>query len=222
MRTIRTYKLRRSRITPLQQEALLQHAPKFLLDPELSPINLARDLQRTHFVVEVGFGMGEATWQLAQSQPDTAVLALDLHTPGIGRLVAYLHEHEIENVKILEQDAIAVLEEKILDDSIDALRLFFPDPWPKKRHIKRRFISAENLDLLARKIKVGGSLHIATDWDDYADMCEELLTAHPNWKLIPKSELCQPKKRPKTKFEMRGISAGREITDLVAERIEGL
>ena len=222
MRTIRTYKLRRSRITPLQQEALLHHAPKFLLDPELSPINLARDLQKNYFVVEVGFGMGEATWQLALSQPDTAVLALDLHTPGIGKLVAYLHDNAVDNVKILEQDAIVVLEDKILDDSIDALRLFFPDPWPKKRHIKRRFISAENLDLLARKIKIGGSLHIATDWDDYAHMCEELLTAHPNWKLIPKSELCQPEKRPKTKFEMRGISEGREITDLVAERIQGL
>ena len=222
MRTIRTYKLRRSRITPLQQEALLHHAPEFLLDPELSPIDLAEILKKTYFVVEVGFGMGEATWQLAERQPDTAVLALDLHTPGIGRLVAHLHEHSIDNVKILEQDAITVLEEKIQDSSIDALRLFFPDPWPKKRHIKRRFISAENLDLLASKIKVGGSLHIATDWDDYAEMCEELITVHPLWQAIPKSDLCQPEQRPKTKFEMRGISEGRRITDLVAERIQGL
>lgn len=222
MRTIRTYKLRRSRITPLQEEALLQHAPTYLLDPALSPIQLAETLHKTYFIVEVGFGMGEATWQLALRQPETAVLALDLHTPGIGRLVAYLHEHSIENVKILEADAISVLEEKILDSSIDALRLFFPDPWPKKRHIKRRFISTENLDLLASKIKVGGSLHIATDWDDYAFMSEELISAHPLWTLIPKSELCQPEQRPKTKFEMRGISEGRRITDLVAERVQGL
>lgn len=222
MRTIRTYKLRRSRITPLQEEALLRHAPKFLLDPNLSPVNLAEMLKKNYFIVEVGFGMGEATWQLAERQPDTAVLALDLHTPGIGRLVAHLHEHSIDNVKILEADAISVLEEKILDNSIDALRLFFPDPWPKKRHIKRRFISTENLDLLASKIKVGGSLHIATDWDDYAFMSEELINVHPLWKLIPMSELCQPEQRPKTKFEMRGTSEGRRITDLVAERVQGL
>ena len=219
MRTIRTYKLRRSRITPLQEEALLTHAPAYLLDPELSPINLAHSLHRKYFVVEVGFGMGEATWQLAERQPDTAVLALDLHTPGIGRLVAYLHEHTIDNVKILEADAISVLEEKIQNDSVDALRLFFPDPWPKKRHIKRRFISAENLDLLASKIKVGGSLHIATDWDDYAVMSEELITVHSQWKLVSQSELCNPEQRPKTKFEMRGIADGRRITDLVAERV---
>jgi len=219
MRTIRTYKLRRSRITPLQEEALLQHAPKYLLDKDLSPINLASMLEKKYFIVEVGFGMGEATWQLAELQPDTAVLALDLHTPGIGRLIASLNEHNIENVKILEADAISVLEEKILDSSVDALRLFFPDPWPKKRHYKRRFISTENLTLLADKVKIGGSLHIATDWDDYAEMCKELITAHPAWILVKESELCKPEHRPKTKFEMRGITAGRRITDLVACRV---
>lgn len=174
----------------------------------------------TELVLEIGFGMGEATVGLAQAQPELAVLAVDLHTPGIGTLLTNLKASEISNVKVIEADALQVIRHQIADNSLLGVRVFFPDPWPKKRHHKRRLISADNLKLLASKVQLGGFLHIATDWSDYAQQVDDLLSNSANWQIVTDGHPCSNQViRPKTKFELRGIEAGREISDLVAIRI---
>jgi tRNA (guanine-N7-)-methyltransferase len=165
--------------------------------------------------------MGEATIGLADSQRDLGVLAIDVHTPGIGRLLNEIARLELTNVRVFEGNGLALLENRIADADLDGLRLFFPDPWPKARHHKRRFVTAEHMSLVAQKVRTGGFFHFATDWQDYADQAHAVLAAHPQWTLLRAGEgveYAQPHDRPRTRFEQRGIDAGREITDLVAVR----
>jgi tRNA (guanine-N7-)-methyltransferase len=218
-RPIRTYKLRRTQLSGVLQAAMDKHGEKLVLPPTSEVINLGQSLKLPHFLIEIGFGMGEATVELAKKQPDVAVLALDLHTPGIGKLVYELAENSIDNVRVMEADALEVLEHNIAPDSVDAVRLFFPDPWPKARHHKRRFIVPENLELVASRLKLGGCLHIATDWLDYAENARENLAASPRWKFVESTELCDPAQRPRTKFEQRGIDEKRVITDIVVMKV---
>ncbi|MEY4322978.1 MAG: hypothetical protein RL410_759 [Actinomycetota bacterium] len=215
---IRTYKLRRGRVSDAQQTALDKLGDSYFVAGD-GIINLAHDLNCPYFLIEIGFGMGEATVALAKTQPDVAVLAMDLHTPGIGKLIKELGEDNLTHVKLLEADALEILRGRIADSSVDAIRLFFPDPWPKSRHHKRRFIVPQNLDLVADKLKVGGALHIATDWVEYAENAMENLTVSPRWTIVDATPLCDPKLRPRTKFEQKGLDAGRTITDIVAVRV---
>jgi tRNA (guanine-N7-)-methyltransferase len=196
------------------------HGKRLVIAPTSEILNLATELTLPHFLIEIGFGMGEATVELAQVQKDVAVLALDLHTPGIGKLVYELAEKQIETVRVMEADALEILENNIAPDSVDAVRLFFPDPWPKSRHHKRRFIVPENLELVASRLKVGGCLHIATDWLEYAENARENLEASPRWKFVESTALCDPKLRPRTKFEQRGIDEKRVITDIVVVKVQ--
>lgn len=218
---IRTYKLRRSRVTASQAQALETLRSKFVLDAGDSKIDLRAETGRSSWVVEIGFGMGEATVALAQAQPAVAVLAIDVHTPGVGKLLHQLEEHNLDNVRVIEGDALHILRGNIVDGSLTGVRLFFPDPWPKARHHKRRFIQTENLTLVAEKVQVGGFLHIATDWENYAEHALENLAQLPQWEILEPGlgvELAQPSERPRTRFEQRGIDAGRKITDIVAVR----
>jgi tRNA (guanine-N7-)-methyltransferase len=137
----------------------------------------------------------------------------------VGKLITRLHEQGSSNVRIIEGDALEVLAERIPDHALAGVRLFFPDPWPKKRHHKRRFVQPKNLQLVAQKVRAGGFLHIATDWPEYAEFAAEVLAEMPEWKLLSDGagvKYAQPKERPLTKFEQRGIEAGRPIRDLVA------
>jgi len=218
---IRTFKLRRSRVTGAQAAALQALAPQFLIGEGSDTINLGSSLNRQLFIMDIGFGMGEATLANAVQYPQTAVLSLDVHTPGIGRLLNLLNDNGIENVRVMEADALEVMRIRIEYATLDGVRLFFPDPWPKTRHHKRRFIISSNLTLVASKVKVGGFFHLATDIENYAEQAIEELTAHPHWKLLPLGEgveAAQPQERPRTRFEQRGLDAGRAITDIVAIR----
>ncbi len=215
---IRTYKLRRGRVSDAQQSALDNLGSSYFVSGD-GVINLAEELKLPYFLIEIGFGMGEATVALAQLQPEVAVLAMDLHTPGIGKLIKELGEDNLTHVKLLEADALEILRTRIADSSVDAVRLFFPDPWPKSRHHKRRFIVPQNLEQVADKLKIGGALHIATDWVEYAENALENLNASPRWKIVESTSLCDPSQRPRTKFEQKGLDAGRTITDIVAVRV---
>lgn len=215
---IRTYKLRRSRVTALQASSISDHGDQYIYPIGESKINLADELGLENFVIEIGFGMGEATWQYANAQPNVAVLAIDLHTPGVGKLISDLQTRNLNNVRIIEGDALEILRTRITKDSVDGIRLFFPDPWPKKRHFKRRFVNSENLSLLAQVVKPGGFFHFATDWQDYADWTREELQAHSDWNLQESPQVGIWSDRPTTRFETKGKNLGREITDLIAFR----
>ena len=165
--------------------------------------------------------MGDATLVQAARHPDIGILAIDVHTPGVGKLLAELEESGIDNVRVVEGDALALLHDQLPEAAVIGLRIYFPDPWPKTRHHKRRIISPANLDLFAAKLQPGGFIHFATDWQNYADAARELLGAHPAFSLQPDDvELPYASRatRPPTKFERRGRAAGRTITDLIAVR----
>jgi tRNA (guanine-N7-)-methyltransferase len=223
-REVKTYKLRRGRVTQLQASAIETFGSEYVWPAEggLLELPAAIGANLEDIVVEIGFGMGEATAKIAALQPELGVVALDLHTPGVGRLIYMLQSQGSSNVRIIEGDALEVLKARIPDASLAGVRLFFPDPWPKKRHHKRRFVQSENLNLVAQKVRPGGFLHVATDWPEYAEFAEEMLIANPNWELYPAGDgqrWAFPQERPRTRFEQRGIDAGRPIRDLVAKRI---
>lgn len=205
--SVRTYKPRRGRVTPRQQRGL-DEGRDFLLDAT-RPI-----AQQWHtespIVLEIGFGTGEATAAMAASDPGTPILAIDVHTPGIGDLLGIVVERGLGNVRVIEGDALDVLEACIDDAELGGVRSYFPDPWPKARHAKRRLVQASIVDLVARKSRIGGQWRIATDWDEYADVITEVFTASPHWSG---GVIERPRDRPLTRYERRGLDAGRRVTD---------
>jgi tRNA (guanine-N7-)-methyltransferase len=210
--SIRTYRLRGSRITGPQQSALdkywdaygIEYSTEFLNITSLFPT--AEDV-----VLEIGFGMGEATALIARDFPSTGYLAVEVHKPGIGKLMARVEELALSNIRIIEGDAHPIITTMIPDKSVDGVHLFFPDPWPKKRHNKRRIINAEFLALIHPKIKDGGFFHIATDWVPYAEYIEEVFAASP---LFTGGVVERPDWRPVTRFEGQGITKDHQVTDL--------
>ncbi len=212
---IRTYKLRRSRVSELQAGAIAEFGDQYIYPEGDSIINLNSKLGLEKFVIEIGFGMGEATWQYAKAQPEVAVLAIDLHTPGIGKLISDLQTRNLDNVRIFEGDALEIIRTRMEGNSVDGIRLFFPDPWPKKRHFKRRFVNQVNLSLLASVVKPGGFFHFATDWQEYADWARAELEQHPDWDTQENPRAGIWSDRPTTRFETKGKNLGREITDLI-------
>lgn len=207
---ILTYRLRGSRITDAQEAALAAHWPKYGLENDI-PLNLDEVFPsyKTR-IMEVGFGMGEATAILAKDFPETAFLAVEVHRPGVGKLCARLEENGSQNVRILQHDVIDVINNQLTDNSLDGVHIFFPDPWQKKRHNKRRLITTEFLDLLYPKIKSGGFIHIATDWVPYAQWIA--VEFSKNSKFIG-GEVVRPDWRPVTRFEGQGIDKDHRVTD---------
>tara|TARA_B100000780_G_scaffold254031_1_gene201899 strand:+ start:2501 stop:3184 length:684 start_codon:yes stop_codon:yes gene_type:complete len=220
IRTIRSFVRRQGRLTPGQQRALDELWPLYAIDDGDSLLDLNHLFNRqARKVIEIGFGNGASLAQMAKSEPDTDFLGIEVHRPGVGQLLNLIEENRLSNLKVACTDAVELLKHRIADNSLDRLQLFFPDPWHKKRHHKRRIIQPDFVRLLAKKIKVGGHLHIATDWQHYA---EQILldfsdnTSFENCaddKYIPR-----PDYRPLTKFEHRGQKLGHGIWDLLYKR----
>ena len=208
---ILTYRLRGNRITDAQEAALFAHWQKYGL-PNGIAINLD-EIFPTYKVriMEIGFGMGEATAILAKDFPETAFLAVEVHRPGVGKLCARLEENQSQKVRILQHDVIDVINGQLADDSLDGVHIFFPDPWPKKRHVKRRLITPEFLDLLYPKIKTGGFIHVATDWVPYAEFVMKSFAARPKFQG---GEVARPAWRPITRFEGQGLDKNHRVTDM--------
>ena len=165
-------------------------------------------------VVEIGCGMGEATAAMAAADPDRNVLAVDVHVQGLGRLLRRIEEQELTNVRVAEGDAVVLLRQMLPPGSVDEVRVFFPDPWPKARHAKRRLVQRPFVELVADRLRRGGRLHVATDWPPYAKDIRDLLANHPAYEV--QHEGARPPHRPITRFEQRGHDAGRPSFDLVA------
>ena len=210
-RAVRSYKLRGRRITEGQQEAWDRLWPIYGIEFTQQKIELAKvfpDSKR--IIMEIGFGMGEATAQIAAADPETGYLAVEVHRPGIGKLLARIEESELKNVRTIEGDAFEVFEQMIIDASLDGVHLFFPDPWPKARHFKRRIVNQEFIAAVATKLKPGAFLHIATDWHPYAQWIAEEFNKQT---LFIGGEVERPDWRPLTRFEGQGINKEHPVTD---------
>ena len=209
--TNRSYRLRGVRITPAQQEARDNLWAKFGVEFQESQIDLESLFPKSQpIVMEVGYGMGEATWQIAKANPDINYLGVEVHMPGVGKLMARLDEYELTNVRLIERDVFEVLYYMVKDSSLDGVHLFFPDPWPKKRHFKRRIVNERFLSDISAKLKPGGYLHIATDWVPYAEWIKEVFS---QTNLFAGGVVDRPDWRPLTRFEGQGISKDHAVND---------
>ncbi|GHA65029.1 MULTISPECIES: tRNA (guanosine(46)-N7)-methyltransferase TrmB [Streptomyces] len=223
-RRIRSFQPRRSRVTAGQADALQRLWPVWGLDIDgQRVIDLAELFGNARPVVlEVGFGMGEATARMAAADPDTNILAVDVHTPGQGNLLGLAERQELSNIRVGNGDAIILLREMLAPDSLAGLRVYFPDPWPKKRHHKRRLIQPEFLSLAATRLAPGAVVHCATDWEPYAEQMLDVLTAHPDFEnTVPGGGFApRPEHRPLTRFEGQGLDKGHVVNDLLFRRVQ--
>ena len=220
-RAIRSFVLRQGRFTPAQQRAFDELWPRFGLDY----IGSLRDFDEVFGrsaprVLEIGFGNGDALRFAAAQDPDRDYIGIEVHAPGVGRLLNALDADDASHVRLYHHDAVEVLRKEIADASLDEVRIYFPDPWHKKRHNKRRLIQPEFAALLVSKLRVGGRLHAATDWQDYAEQMWEVLDATPGLtnRAGPRGHVPRPDWRPQTHFETRGQKIGHGVWDLVYDR----
>jgi tRNA (guanine-N7-)-methyltransferase len=218
-RPIRSFVLRPGRMGTGQQRALQDLGPRFTLPFQAAPLDPAAVFGRTApLVLEIGFGMGDATAQIATAQPDVDFIGVEVHEPGVGALLKRIGELGLGNLRIVQHDAVEVLQQMIRPASLDGVHVFFPDPWHKKRHHKRRLIQPPLVELLASRLKPGGRLHCATDWEDYAQQMLEVLGASPLLQNTADGYAHRPGYRPLTKFEARGQRLGHGVWDLVFTR----
>lgn len=214
---IRSFIRRQGRLTPGQQLALDNHWDRYCLDPN-ADYDYARVFGRdAPLFVEIGFGNGESLARMAAANPDKDYIGIEVHTPGVGHLLMLLDQQGLDNVRIYCHDAIEIMEHKIADNSLAGVHLFFPDPWPKKKHHKRRIVRPGFVDLLVRKLTPGGYFHAATDWENYAETMLAVLSESSELKnTSATNDYCErPAYRPLTKFEQRGLRLGHGVWDLI-------
>ncbi len=225
VRPLRSYVLRAGRLGPGQARALDELGPRFVLPFQHRPLDLAAVFgRRAPVVLEIGFGMGDATAQVAAAMPDTDFLGIEVHLPGVGALLKRIGEQGLTNLRIVQHDAVEVLAHMLAPASLAGVHLWFPDPWPKKRHHKRRLVQPPLVAQLADRLAPGAYLHCATDWQPYAEQMLAVLAAEP--RLVNRAAhtggyLPRPPWRPMTKFEARGLKLGHGVWDLVFERRPG-
>lgn len=220
-RPIRSFVLRGGRLTSAQQAALVNLWPRFGIDQGVATLDFADQFGRTTDVImEIGFGNGESTWQMAQREPDKDFIGVEVHEPGVGQLLMALEKNDIKNVRVACEDAVTFLNARIAAGSLAGVRIYFPDPWPKKRHHKRRIIQPGFVACLANHIASGGILHLATDWQPYAEHMLEVMNSSPEFENLSESgDYCErPSWRPHTKYEQRGKRLGHVVRDLLYRR----
>jgi tRNA (guanine-N7-)-methyltransferase len=216
---IRSYVLRQGRFSPGQQRAYSELLPRLGIAYEPRLLDLAKAFGRAAPVIaEVGFGMGETTARIAAENPGTNYLGIEVHTPGVGSLLRQLDALGLSNVRIVQHDAVEVLRDMVPEASLAGMHVFFPDPWPKKRHHKRRLLQPAFTALAASRLVAGGYLHVATDWQQYAEEVLEVLGATPGLANTAEAFAPRPATRPETKFERRGLNLGHGVWDIVFTR----
>jgi len=217
-RAIKSYVIRAGRVSNRQQQGLDNWLKDYQLNLEDSPWSLDKTFGRSaDTVVEIGFGMGNSLLTMAQNNPELNYIGIEVHQAGVGSLAADLHDHQLSNVRLVAHDAVEVLQTQIEDNTLAGIQIFFPDPWHKKRHHKRRLIQPAFIELVAKKIKPGGFIHCATDWQEYAEHILQVLSLEPALTNQQKEGGYSPKpaSRPLTKFERRGERLGHGVWDLV-------
>jgi tRNA (guanine-N7-)-methyltransferase len=219
-RPIRSFVLRAGRLGTGQSKALEELGPRFVLPYAATPMDWPGVFGRqAPLILEIGFGMGGATAEIALHHPENDYLGVEVHTPGVGALLKRIGELGLGNLRIIQHDAVEVLRHMLAESSLHGIHIFFPDPWHKKRHHKRRLIQPVFVELLASRLKPGGYLHLATDWEDYAHQMLDVLTASPDLENTGDGFAPRPEYRPLTKFEQRGLRLGHGVRDLVFHRL---
>ena len=215
-RPIRSFVLRQGRVSVAQARACQQLLPRYGIPYAPQPLDLERTFGRSApKILEIGFGMGETTAAIAAAHPENDYLGIEVHTPGVGSLLKLIDGRGIGNLRLIQHDAVEVLREMISPGSLDGAHIFFPDPWPKKRHHKRRLVQPDFVSLLASRIKSGGYVHLATDWQEYAEQMLAVLSAEPMLANTAAGYAPRPDYRPQTKFETRGLKLGHGVWDVV-------
>jgi tRNA (guanine-N7-)-methyltransferase len=220
-RSIRSFVLRQGRMTEAQERAFAEHWARYGLDYQGRPRDFDAVFgRRAERVLEIGFGNGEALRFAGRNEPERDFLGIEVHRPGVGRLLNALAADAIGNVRLYCHDAVEVLREEIADGGLGEIRIYFPDPWPKKRHHKRRLVQPAFAALLAAKLRPGGLLHLATDWQDYAEQMWDVLDAEPRLRneAGARGWFDRPAWRPQTHFEARGLRLGHGVWDLLYQR----
>ena len=221
-KAIKSYVRRAGRTTTAQAKAFDELAPRFVLSYQAEPLDAAATYGRgAPLILEIGFGMGEATAYIAGVRPEDNFLCCEVHEPGVGALLKRIGEQNLSNIRILQHDAVEVMDHMLQPGSLDGVHIFFPDPWHKSKHNKRRLIQAPLVARLAQRLKPGGYFHCATDWQPYAEQMLEVLSAEPllrNRSQHADGYSDKPEYRPLTKFENRGLRLGHGVWDLVFER----
>jgi len=203
-----------------QQKALDELGPRFVLPYLPGELDLDATFQRqANKILEIGFGMGGATAEIAQTHPENDYLGIEVHPPGVGALLKQIGERNLTNLRIVQHDAVDVLQYMLADASLDGIHIYFPDPWHKTRHHKRRLIQPGFVSLLTQKLKNGAYLHLATDWENYAEQMLEVLSGETRLINTAAEYASRPEYRPLTKFEQRGLRLGHGVWDLVFRRI---
>jgi len=215
-RRVRSYVLRAGRMGTGQQRALRELAPRYVLPFAERALDVSAAFGRAApLILEIGFGMGDATAAIAGASPQLNFLGIEVHPPGVGALLQHIDARQMQNVRIVQHDAVTVLEHMLTAESLAGAMVFFPDPWPKKRHHKRRLIQPAFVALLASRLAPGATLHLATDWAPYAQQMLEVLSAEPMLVNTAEGFAPRPAYRPRTKFERRGEQLGQPAQDLV-------
>ncbi len=217
MDDIRTFHPRRGRMSAAQVDAVDRLLPMLGL-PE-GPLDPASLFPGRTVALEIGFGLGDATVAMAQADPGTGIVAVDVHTPGVARLLLAVERLGLDNVRVVLGDAVELLRDRIPSSSLDEIRIYFPDPWPKARHHKRRIVRPDLVSLMADRLRPGAVLHCATDWEPYAASMLEVLSAEPSLRRV--EDGTDPRRaRPQTKFERAGLAQGHVVTDLLFTRVD--
>ena len=215
--SVRSYSIRGSRITDAQREAKTALQAIHGIEFKQEMIDLKQLFPKSDKVImEIGFGMGEATAIIAKNHPNNGYIAVDVHPPGIGKLLARIVENDLTNLKVIEDDVHVVMQHMFPGQSLDGIHLFFPDPWPKKKHNKRRIVNEGFLQLIHPKLKTGGFIHIATDWVPYAESIKEVFVGSP---LFTGGVINKPDWRPVTRFEGQGIDKDHAVNDMLYTKV---
>lgn len=215
-RAIRSFVLRQGHLSPSQQRAMDEGMPRWGIDYREGVVDLDAAFGRAApKILEIGFGMGGATAEIAAANPEQDYLGIEVHSPGVGNLCKLIAERSLTNLRLIRHDAVEVLDNMIADGSLDGVHIFFPDPWHKKRHNKRRLIQAPLVEKLVQKLKPGGYLHAATDWEDYALQIMEVFSGNTALENTADGYAPRPDYRPLTKFEARGIRLGHGVWDVI-------
>lgn len=217
LRRVRSFVRRPGRLTPAQQRALAEYLPSWSLDPELGDARSSFGADAP-LIVEIGFGNGEALALMAANEPEHNFLGIEVHEPGVGHLLQALVRQDRSNVRVAMRDATEVLEQQVRPASLAQVRIYFPDPWPKKRHHKRRLIQTPVVTQIAKCLQPGGLLHLATDWAPYAEWMLEVIAGCGELRNLGDPWVERPAWRPETRFERRGLQRGHQIFDLLYER----
>ena len=218
-RPIRSYVLRQGRVTDAQRRACETLLPRFGIPYSRAPLDFERIFGRASpRILEIGSGMGETSAQIAAAHPENDYISIEVHTPGVGSLLNRIVELGLANVRVIQHDAVEVLRDMIAPAALHGAHVFFPDPWPKKRHHKRRLIQPPFVALLASRIKAGAYVHVATDWQDYAQQILDALSDNPLLVNTADGFAPRPEYRPLTKFESRGLRLGHRVWDVLFRR----